>query len=43
MMINDDCKYWQTSCDLCGITGEDHCKRKCEDYESAESEYDQEF
>ena len=31
--INEDCKYWQHSCDLCGITGNDYCPRKCKDYE----------
>jgi hypothetical protein len=38
-MIRDDCKYWQRSCDLCGITGDDHCKRKCKDYDSRAEDY----
>lgn len=33
-MTREDCKYWQRSCDLCGITGDDKCKRNCKDYET---------
>jgi hypothetical protein len=33
-MIREDCKYWQSSCDLCGITGDEKCKKNCKDYES---------
>ena len=32
--IKEDCKYWQHSCGLCGITGNDYCPRKCKDYET---------
>ena len=38
-MIREDCKYWQSSCDLCGITGNETCQQKCEDYEST-ADYD---
>jgi hypothetical protein len=33
-MIREDCKYWQSSCELCGITGDEKCKKNCKDYES---------
>lgn len=29
----EECKYWQSSCDVCGITGNDYCTKNCEDYE----------
>jgi hypothetical protein len=32
-MIREDCKYWQESFGLCGITGDENCKRNCKDYE----------
>ena len=32
--IHSDCKYWQLSCDLCGITGNDYCPKKCKDYDA---------
>ena len=32
--IREDCKYWQHSCDMCGITGNDYCPRKCKDYDT---------
>lgn len=31
-MIHEDCKYWQDSFGLCGITGEERCPKKCRDY-----------
>lgn len=39
-----DCKYWQHSCDMCGITGNDYCPRNCKDYEEdAYDLYDEEW
>jgi hypothetical protein len=40
-MVYEDCKYWQTSCELCGITGEQKCKRKCKDYTPTIDYYDE--
>jgi hypothetical protein len=39
-MIREDCRYWQLFCDLCGITGDATCKRKCKDYETTAIDYD---
>jgi hypothetical protein len=38
-MIREDCKYWQHYCDLCGITGNNYCLRKCKDYSINASDY----
>lgn len=32
-MIKEECKYWSDDLGLSTITGDDHCKEKCEDYE----------
>lgn len=37
--IKEDCKYWQHSCDLCGITGNDYCPCKCKDYDVDDYNY----
>lgn len=40
----EDCKYWQASCDICGITGNDYCTSKCKDYDfDAYYLYEEEF
>ena len=38
-MVRCDCKYWQPSCDMCGITGDDQCPRKCKDFELQDDPY----
>ena len=38
-MIREDCKYWQASCELCGITGNETCRRKCKDYDSTADDF----
>mgnify|MGYP001339470493 CR=1 FL=1 len=39
----DDCKYWQTSCELCGVTGNDYCPRKCKDYDVNAYDYEEDI
>lgn len=41
--VNEDCKYWQHSCDLCGITGNDYCPRNCKDFDDAVEDWGEDF